>query len=151
MEIWFVKLFIIAIERKKNFSYSYTLIVVVVMVHRHRHVMDQDVMDHHLDLHLLVEHLNDRRRRHYRRRVHHDRVDNIMTRNLILTTYWTKLWTYRFVSSMYPKTKISSFIFVFFRIINQTNCLVPFSVFVCYTYVYICTSDKSETNLKHIE
>jgi hypothetical protein len=60
---------------------------VVVMVHRHRHVMDQDVMDHHLDLHLLVEHLNDRRRRHYRRRVHHDRVDNIMTRNLILTTY----------------------------------------------------------------
>jgi len=33
------------------------------MVHHHRHVMDQDVMEHHLDLHLLVDHQDDHRRR----------------------------------------------------------------------------------------
>jgi hypothetical protein len=37
--------------------------------------MDQDVMDHHLDLQLLVGHLDDHRRRPHRP-VHQDRVVN---------------------------------------------------------------------------
>ncbi len=45
------------------------------MLHRHRHVMDQDVMDHHLDLHLLVDHRDDHRCRHHHP-AHQDRVVN---------------------------------------------------------------------------
>lgn len=45
------------------------------MVHHHRHVMDQHVMDHHLDLHRRVEHQDDHRRRRHRP-VHLDHVVN---------------------------------------------------------------------------
>jgi hypothetical protein len=59
-----------------------------MLLHRHRHVMDQDVMDHHLDLHLLVGHLDDHHRRR-RRPVRHDRVVNT-TLNFFFGSLGTK-------------------------------------------------------------
>ena len=63
-----------------------------MLLHRHRHVMVQDVMDHHLDLHLLVDHLDDHRRRR-RRPVRHDRVVNT-TSNFFLGPSGTKILTF---------------------------------------------------------
>jgi hypothetical protein len=117
------------------------------MVHRHRHVMEQDVMDRHLDLHLHVEHLNDRRRRHHRRPVHHDHVDNFMTPNLILQPAEQNYeYIYRFASlCIHKKKDFIFYICVFLRIISQAKCLVFFSVFVYCMYVHLCTSHISES------
>jgi hypothetical protein len=42
-------------------------------------------MDHHLDLHLLVDHLDDHRRRRHRP-AHHDHVDNTTSNNFLEPT-----------------------------------------------------------------
>jgi hypothetical protein len=119
------------------------------MVHQHRHVMDLDVMDHHLDLHLLVEHLNDHRRRRHRP-VHQDRVVNT-TSNIILKP---PEQTYKH-TDLFPSIAKQRFHLLYLCFSNnkpnKLSCSFFSSVFVYYMCVYLCESDKLETNLKDIK